>query len=298
MSGKKISPKFCKRLGTISKPLVLFKGKNDMSEKILAIDCSYICRRNWHATKNVKPEDLDTIVIFTFIRDMVAIADLFQSMRFVFCWDHFESKRKEIFPGYKSKKKNDDPEMIKILFKQMDKLREKILPKSGFKNHIWAYGYEADDHLANIGKLDEEVVIVTADADLYQCLSPTTKIYDPRAKTVWTVDRLIKEYNIEPHNWSSVKVLAGCSSDTIPGVGGIGTKTAIKYINKTLGEETKAMGKIRAWLQDMKSDFERNIRLVKLPLDGCPFSHLIPDKFNTKKANKQLTKRGLIPLWE
>lgn len=95
-------------------------------------------------------------------------------------------------------------------------------------------GYEADDLIGTLACQAEragfEVVIVTGDKDMFQLLAPHIRIYDP-VKNKWFGEAECRErYGVEPARVVEVMGLMGDSTDNIPGVKGIGEKTAIKLI--------------------------------------------------------------------
>ncbi|WP_455379690.1 DNA polymerase I, partial [Petrachloros mirabilis] len=95
-------------------------------------------------------------------------------------------------------------------------------------------GYEADDLIGTLARQAEQsgydVVIVTGDKDMFQLLSPHTRIYDP-VKNKWSGEAECRErFGVEPARVVEVMGLMGDSTDNIPGVKGIGEKTATKLI--------------------------------------------------------------------
>ena len=95
-------------------------------------------------------------------------------------------------------------------------------------------GYEADDLIGTLAVQAEragyEVVIVTGDKDMFQLLTPHVRIYDP-VKSKWAGEAECRErFGVEPARVVEVMGLMGDSTDNIPGVRGIGEKTAMKLI--------------------------------------------------------------------
>lgn len=100
-------------------------------------------------------------------------------------------------------------------------------------------GYEADDILGTIAKKYEgKTYIITGDRDSFQLISDNvTVLYCSNAAVIeYTKQKISEDYNLEPKQLIDVKALMGDSSDEIPGVFGIGEKTALNLIreNKTL----------------------------------------------------------------
>ena len=95
-------------------------------------------------------------------------------------------------------------------------------------------GYEADDLIGTLAvqaeRADYDVVIVTGDKDMFQLLTPHVRIYDP-VKSKWVGEAECRErFGVEPARVVEVMGLMGDSTDNIPGVKGIGEKTAAKLI--------------------------------------------------------------------
>ena len=95
-------------------------------------------------------------------------------------------------------------------------------------------GYEADDLIGTLARqaeqADHDVVIVTGDKDMLQLITPHVRIYDP-VKDKWSGDaECIAKFGVEPGRVVEIMGLMGDSSDNIPGVKGIGEKTAMKLI--------------------------------------------------------------------
>ena len=213
-------------------------------------------------------------IVFGFMRSLLSLSKMFSTNRFIFCWDSRKSLRKIEFPGYKKRKEKSDEEKIRFLevFKQMGELREQVLPRFGFKNNFLSCGYEADDLIAQIcqDRLDEEIVVISNDNDLFQILSNNHCMYDIKKKARYTHKDFTKEYGILPMQWVDVKGLAGCIGDKVPGVPGVGVKTAIRYIEGTLPEKSRAFREI---VRANNDGTVVNTRLlVELPYSGLePF---------------------------
>ncbi len=97
-------------------------------------------------------------------------------------------------------------------------------------------GYEADDILGTLANMGEqnsvEVFVLTGDRDSLQLISDTTKVLLSGNTDTVTFDRekFFEKYTIQPEQFVDLKALMGDSSDNIPGVAGVGEKTAIKLI--------------------------------------------------------------------
>ncbi len=96
-----------------------------------------------------------------------------------------------------------------------------------------APGYEADDVIGTLARRAEaegmEVRIVTTDRDFYQLVSDRVAVWLPDGELV-TPERVFKKYGVRPEQWVDYRALVGDPSDNIPGVKGIGAKTAAKLL--------------------------------------------------------------------
>jgi len=96
-------------------------------------------------------------------------------------------------------------------------------------------GVEADDVIGALARRAEqegyEVAILTSDRDAYQLLSEKTKVITPDGKEIGP-EELRQKYGVEPRQWVDYRALTGDSSDNIPGVRGVGPKTASKLLQQ------------------------------------------------------------------
>ena len=246
----------------------------------IIIDANYVCHVAKHAMGGLSFEDKRSGVIFGFLRQVLSLAKKYDTNDFIFSWDSKESKRKKLFPEYKVNrvmhKTEEEKELDQITYVQFNTLREKIIPMLGFVNNFRVEGYESDDIIARITKsnVTESFMIVSSDNDMLQLLDQKrVTIYNIKAKKEYTEDQMIKEYDASPMMWPMVKAIAGCVSDGVPGVVGVGEKTAIKYLNGELKDTTLAYANIRDF-----PDLYRNRKLVTLPYDGMPDLKLRPQQ--------------------
>lgn len=103
-------------------------------------------------------------------------------------------------------------------------------------------GYEADDVLGTLSRIGEnsglDVVLLTGDRDSFQLATDKVSIYIPRTKAgkteteIFNRDKVLEVYGVEPKQMIEVKGLQGDTSDNIPGVPGIGEKTALSLVKK------------------------------------------------------------------
>lgn len=227
-------------------------------------------------------EEHATGVIFGFLREMQKLSEDFEKPQFAFAWDSRKSFRRDIYPDYKKKPpQKEDPEMEDIIRSgkpQFAEIRINVLPRLGFINNFIQIGIEADDIIAWIAKDHaweyDHTYIVTSDEDLFQLLHEKVSIYNPREKKIYTKEDFVIEKGIEPEMWYYVKGIAGCNSDNVKGVAGVGEVTTIKYLKAELGVSSKKYQDIK------KFDPKFNFSLVKLPHERSQSVTLTPDNLN------------------
>lgn len=147
--------------------------------------------------------------------------------------------RHEKFEGYKATRVKADQE----LYDQIPKVKE-LVGAFGIKI-IEKQGFEADDVIGTTiekirrGEIKDgemEIYIVTGDKDAFQLLGSNVFIYDLKSsgngQRIIDKETVKKKYNLQPRDFIDLKALSGDSSDNIPGVPGIGDKTATDLILK------------------------------------------------------------------
>jgi DNA polymerase-1 len=164
----------------------------------------------------------------------------------------------------------------------------------GFKNIFLKRGYESDDLIASLVRSSLEdkkasIVIVSADHDLYQLISSQTSVYLLNKKKLYTQEDFTKEWGISPTQWIDVKSIAGCNSDNIIGIDGVGEVLAAKYIRGQIKSSSNLFRKIA----EKSFVWRQNDTLVRLPYLGCPKVTAIPEgRWRFKTPLKGIKSRG------
>ncbi len=177
-----------------------------------------------------------TNAIFGFASMLVKIVTEYGTVPTVVVWDAGSSGRREIYSEYKAQRQSR-PDLLKTQWPAMEPLAEAF----GYRN-VAVEGYEADDVIASLAERARAagvpVMIVTGDRDVFQLIDEQglvrvmatargitdTKIYDRQA--------VIDRYGIPPELIPDFYGLKGDTSDNIPGVPGIGDKTASDLIQR------------------------------------------------------------------
>ena len=259
----------------------------------LVIDANYLGYQAVYTTGELSHEDVGTGVVFGFLNRILYLGQLFKTNDLVFCWDSRHSHRRALFPGYKANRRDKTPEQQEIVeeaYRQFHSLRRIDLPSIGFLNVLMQSGLEADDIIAKIviGKLGD-FIIVSADHDLYQVLANNVRMYNPSTNVMMTSKRFREEYGIYEGKWNVVKAIAGCTSDNIPGVSGVGESFVIRYLT---GELTSGKKYDAIWNRDMDT-YARNIELVSLPHPDTEEPQLGGNNFDIEGLKDVADRHGL-----
>ena len=209
-----------------------------MSEKLVLIDGHSILNRAFFGIPDLtNSEGLHTNAVYGFLNIMFKILEEEQPDYLTVAFDVSEPTfRHKMFAEYKGTRKPMAAEL-----KQQVPLMKEMLRAMGV-TIVEKGGYEADDLLGTIAKRSEaagvEVAVVSGDRDLLQLATDHIKIRIPKTKRTGTeiedynAKEVLEKYQVTPTEFIDVKALMGDTSDNIPGVPGIGEKTATAIIAK------------------------------------------------------------------
>lgn len=241
------------------------------------VDLSYLAYRALHSVGGLATDDVPTGVMFGFFQQLRQICTdtrIASNRVAIFC-DSRKSHRRKAYPAYKANRgKDHDPEQwkrISLMYDQLHLLRKKVLPAVGFPVFRQT-GLESDDLIAQAARqlLKEAAfggearrgVMITADGDLYQCITDVVHWFDPQRSLYHNPSTFEQAAGIPAHRWGEVKQLAGCGTDNVKGVPGVGEATAIRYLNGNLPATYK---RCEAIALHGRKILKRNKELVVLP---------------------------------
>lgn len=202
-----------------------------MGHQLALIDGSaYIFRAFFALPPMTRTDGTPVNAVFGFTSMVMKLLDDLQPDHVIVVLDQArETFRNEIYPDYKANR-NAPPEELKPQFPLIRTAAEALnLPVAE------APGFEADDLIATYARAalaqDLDVVIVSSDKDLMQLVKPRVDMLDPMKQKRIGAPEVLEKFGVGPERVVDVQALAGDSTDNVPGVPGIGIKTAAELIN-------------------------------------------------------------------
>lgn len=207
-----------------------------MNGKIVLIDGHSILNRAFYGLPDLtNSEGLHTNAVYGFLNILFKILDEEKPQYLTVAFDlSTPTFRHKMFDAYKGTRKPPVPE-----FREQVPLMKEVLKAMGI-TCVQMEGYEADDLLGTIAKRSEanglEVSVISGDRDLLQLATDKIKIRIPKTKGGKTTiedyhaQQVQELYGVTPTEFIDVKALMGDTSDNIPGIPGVGEKTATKII--------------------------------------------------------------------
>lgn len=230
-----------------------------MTKTVCLVDGSgYIFRAFYGLPPLTSPDGIPVNAVYGFTNMFLRLT---KAIRCDYSLVLFDAKRQnfrnEIFPEYKGTRK----EIPEDLIPQFPIIREATSALN--LNQLEMDGYEADDLIATYAQkaLDKgfEVVVVSADKDLMQLIRPGVSFYDPMKDKFFTPEDVKEKFGVYPDKVVDVQALAGDSIDNVPGVPGIGLKTAAQLV-----EEFGSLEQILARAGEIKQNKRRETLLANI----------------------------------
>ena len=223
-----------------------------------------------------------TAGVYGFARELVRVLEQEKPEYLAVAFDVGKTFRDQIFPEYKATREK----MPDDLRSQITRIREMVdafnIPR------LEMDGYEADDVLGSVAKIAAEqglgVKIITGDRDLLQLVNQRTAVYLAGDDQTYITDAdVIKKLGVRPNQVVDYKAIVGDTSDNIPGVKGVGEKTAIALLEKfdTLDAIYANLDKVEnRW----KGKFETNKETAYMSRDLARIETNLKIKFDFEHA--------------
>jgi len=273
-----------------------------VSDEVYLVDGSAYIYRAYHAVAPLtNSEGMPTHAVFGF---MNILRRLLKEKNPQYLAVAFDMRgpvfRHEIYPEYKANR----PPMPEDLAVQIPYIKELVRAMNipCFETE----GVEADDIIATAAKVlsgqGNKVVVVSGDKDLLQLVDDHVVMWDPMKNKIMDSSAIEEKYNVKPGQLLDCYSLMGDSSDNVPGVPGVGPKTAEKLINQhgTLEGVFEALGgmkksKLKERLGENKDKAFLSRDLIRLKYDvSVPndLSGYIPQEPDEEKLNDLYTRLG------
>ena len=270
-------------------------------KNIFLIDGSGFIFRAFYALPPLtSPDGVPINAVYGYCNMITSIVEKFKPDQLIVVFDTKKKTfRNDIYKFYKSNRSEPPEELIP----QFSIIREATeafdLPQ------IEMDGFEADDIIATYAKEAQkkgiEVTILSSDKDFMQLINNQTKMYDTMKNNYIGINEVKKKFGVEPSKVVDVQSLAGDSIDNIPGISGIGVKTAAELLNKfgTLEnvfsklDEIKQSKRKESLINDKdKALLSKKLVMLKNDVPVKPYNFQIFKGINKKKSLKFFEKYG------
>ncbi len=270
--------------------------------RLLIVDGHAYAYRAFHAIRELSgPSGQPVNAIYGFVKMLQKMRLALAPSHLIVVWDGgLDAGRLAAHPEYKSHR----PEMPEGLRPQLDELVHYLsaVGIAGYRGD----GIEADDYIACLARrtaaAGHEVVIASSDKDFMQLVTPQIGLFNPNDKTgaVWSRDQVVAKTGVEPDQVVDWLALIGDAVDNIPGVPGVGPKTATELL-KQFGSAAALLArldevkseKMRSALRGSAEIVRRNLELVRLCEVPCDYSL---ESLLAKPADQDRL-RGLFQRW-
>lgn len=265
-------------------------------KKLLLLDGNSMLFRAYYATlythRMTTSNGIPTNAVYGFVMMLNKAIDIIEPDKILVAWDAGKPTfRHKQFAAYKGTRKPLDEELIV----QFPIVRE-YLDAAGIKRYEQE-GYEADDIIGSMAKCcnDIQTTILTSDRDLLQLIDPSTHVLLMKKglseMELMDEQNLFDTYGITPSQVIDMKGLMGDTADNIPGVQGVGEKTALRLLNQYSTVENvyahidEVKGKLKEKLEKDKDNAFMSLELatiytkMELPfsLNDCEFTGIQED---------------------
>jgi DNA polymerase-1 len=233
-----------------------------MPETILLIDGMYLVYSSFYSHQAMRTiQGEPTGAVFGFINRVESLIQELRPDRLAVAFDSREKNfRRELYPEYKAKRLLPPEELIQQL-----PLIKEYLEYRGI-HFLERPGLEADDIIALLARryaaAGSEVLIFSADKDLFQLVAERIFVFHPKLKQKLDRAGVKGFFGIYPEQIVDYLTLAGDASDNIPGIPGIGDKTATKLIEK-YGSLAVLLDDLDKLDNKLKDKIKKNIHLLE-----------------------------------
>jgi DNA polymerase-1 len=234
------------------------------AETLVLIDAHALIFQSFHAIPAMMgPDGQPTNALFGFSRDLLYVRDEMKPTYLVCAFDTPDPTfRSGLYPEYKAHRPPPPDDLIS----QLPRIQSMI---GAFNLPVLATpGFEADDLIATVAAAGHdrglEVLICTSDKDCRQLITDRVRMFNLRKREPYDAASLLRDWGVTPEQVVDFQALVGDSVDNVPGVPGIGPKTACKFLG-----EYKTLDNLLAHVEDLpksklKDNLKANVELARL----------------------------------
>ncbi|MBI5894204.1 MAG: DNA polymerase I [Deltaproteobacteria bacterium] len=249
-------------------------------QKLFLIDASSYIYRAFHAIPFLSnKKGLPTNAIYGFTTMLLKVLKAFKPDHIAVVFDtKAPSFRHKLYEQYKAQR----PEMPDSLKPQIPHIKDIV--KAFNMPCLEMEGYEADDVIGTIAKkakgMDVKVVIITGDKDMLQLVDDDTIVVDTMKDKTYEIKDVLERFGVAPEKVVEVMGLAGDASDNVPGVYGIGEKTASKLIKEfgTIEELLANIDKVKN--KKIQESLKTNTEMARLSKGLVTINRDVPIEIN------------------
>lgn len=231
---------------------------------IVILDCSYLIFRAWHSMKaeNFVHNGIHTNAVYGFVVALKTIhknlVDDFENISYIACFDTSckNHERSKIQEDYKSQRPQLDERLKPQFNLVMDACKALEIPCIKHEN------YEADDIIATLAKKfsDKQVIIVSPDKDICQCITDNVWMYHPSKKTFTKPKDVYDKFGVYPSSMIDYQSIIGDKIDNVKGIPGVGPKSALLILNNISNREIVKDKKVQKLLEK----YDNNMNIVNM----------------------------------
>ncbi|MBI3012885.1 MAG: DNA polymerase I [Elusimicrobia bacterium] len=283
--------------------------------KLVLVDAHGYLHRAYHALPPLTTPSGEPIhAVYGFARMLIKLLTEQKSDYIGICFDSKGATfREKIYPEYKANRKETDADLVSQFPLSRDLVGAMDLMRFEME------GFEADDLIATLSRKAEsdgmEVLIVSGDKDLLQLVNDRIHLLNEPKQILFGPTQVEEKWGVPPEKLIEIFILMGDSSDNIPGVPGIGEKTAVKLIREygstsnLISHLNSLPAKLQEKLAAAKETIEKNRSLLSLretvPLeivwDRCKIKPFQPEtllpilrKWGFQSLVENLESKGLL----
>jgi DNA polymerase-1 len=241
-----------------------------MNRPIFIVDGMNLFLRSFSAYPTMSSHGYQMGGCVGFLKSLQRLCREFQPSKVYITWEGGGSqRRRKLYSEYKANRKpgklnrfygDDIPDT------EENKQHQLVTLIGILKNvpvcQVYVSDCEGDDIVAFLVRgpfRNKDVIIVSADKDMYQLLGPKVKIYSLYRKKFITDADLFEEFRIKSHNFALAKCLCGDDSDNIPGVQGLGFKTVAKKFPMLASDETIILQDLLSYAHTQKGTLYKRV---------------------------------------